>query len=438
LAVPAVTLRSLTLKDVALAPLLHAEFGSRLNVITGDNGLGKSLLLDAAWWALTGAWAGAPIVGKAGRGDAPAVEIDAHQVRGVYQTPSERKPPMGGRYSPSSQSWTYWSDGWTDAAVLYLQVDGSFALWDAARHARAGFGGASTRTIARAPGQRFTHDALWNGLKEGDRVVCRGLVDDWVTWQLQRDRDPQKRFEALSSVLALLSPHPGEWMRPGEPQRVFVDDARDFPTVETPYGTVPAIHASAAMKRILGFAYLLVWAWNEHREASRLRGMPPTKRLVVLADEVETHLHPQWQRRIMPSLLQVAGLLDPALEVQFLVTTHSPLVLASLEPVFDPERDKLFLLALDAARTVALGEVPWAKRGDAQRWLTSEVFGLEQTRSLEAEAAVEAAQAWMRNEREGLPAGLDSAEAIDARLRALLPAQDPFWPRWIVQQEGGE
>lgn len=145
------------------------------------------------------------------------------------------------------------------------------------------------------------------------------------------------------------------------------------------------------------------------------------------------HLHVNFGSRlnVIPgdNGLRKSLLLDPALEVQFLVTTHSPLVLASLEPVFDPERDKLFLLALDAARTVALGEVPWAKRGDAQRWLTSEVFGLEQTRSLEAEAAVEAAQAWMRNEREGLPAGLDSAEAIDARLRALLPAQDPFWPR---------
>jgi hypothetical protein len=29
-------------------------------VITGDNGLGKSFLLDVAWWALTRTWAGHP------------------------------------------------------------------------------------------------------------------------------------------------------------------------------------------------------------------------------------------------------------------------------------------------------------------------------------------------------------------------------------------
>ena len=32
------------------------ELAPRLNLITGDNGLGKSFLLDVAWWALTRKW----------------------------------------------------------------------------------------------------------------------------------------------------------------------------------------------------------------------------------------------------------------------------------------------------------------------------------------------------------------------------------------------
>ena len=32
------------------------ELAPRLNVITGDNGLGKSFLLDVIWWALTRKW----------------------------------------------------------------------------------------------------------------------------------------------------------------------------------------------------------------------------------------------------------------------------------------------------------------------------------------------------------------------------------------------
>lgn len=45
---------------------------------------------------------------------------------------------------------------------------------------------------------------------------------------------------------------------------------------------------------------------------------------VVLIDEVELHLHPAWQRCVLPRLLATFP------NLQFIVTTHSPLVLAQL------------------------------------------------------------------------------------------------------------
>jgi DNA repair ATPase RecN len=51
-------LESLHLKNVGPAPELRWELAKRLNLITGDNGLGKSFLLDVAWWALTRTWSG--------------------------------------------------------------------------------------------------------------------------------------------------------------------------------------------------------------------------------------------------------------------------------------------------------------------------------------------------------------------------------------------
>src|SRR5438128_2581039 len=48
---------SLKLHNVGPAPDLKAEFSPRLNLITGDNGLGKTFLLDACWYALTRTWA---------------------------------------------------------------------------------------------------------------------------------------------------------------------------------------------------------------------------------------------------------------------------------------------------------------------------------------------------------------------------------------------
>lgn len=36
------------------------EFAARLNILTGDNGLGKTLAMNIEWWALARTWAGLP------------------------------------------------------------------------------------------------------------------------------------------------------------------------------------------------------------------------------------------------------------------------------------------------------------------------------------------------------------------------------------------
>ena len=55
------TLAELELNGVGPARDIHIGFGERINLITGDNGLGKSFILDCAWWALTNSWADFPI-----------------------------------------------------------------------------------------------------------------------------------------------------------------------------------------------------------------------------------------------------------------------------------------------------------------------------------------------------------------------------------------
>ena len=49
-------LKKLKLSNVGPIPEFEFEFGDRLNLFTGDNGLGKSFLLDIIWYALTRKW----------------------------------------------------------------------------------------------------------------------------------------------------------------------------------------------------------------------------------------------------------------------------------------------------------------------------------------------------------------------------------------------
>jgi hypothetical protein len=311
-------------------------------------------------------------------------------------------------------------------------VDGGFCVWDPARNdwQRRHLEGGWDLDAVRPASYTFSSDTLWRGLEDRGTILCNGLLRDWVSWQNQPSQDETSPFRLLERVIAGLS-HPDETMKPGPPQRVSAIDVREIPTLELPYGRVPLTQASAGIKRIVNLAYLLVWAWVEHTRAAELRGMEPVRHITLLFDEVESHLHPRWQRAIVPSLLTITEQLHSKLRTQIVATTHAPLVLASIEPSFDPARDKLFHFKLEGT-TVSVDEVAWTKEGDAVNWLTSDVFGLAQARSREAEIAIEAAEAWMRDDKTALPAGFRTRSAIDKQLRRLLAGHDPFWPRWIV------
>jgi len=404
-------LKELHLRSVGPSSQFDVEFADRLNIFTGDNGLGKSFLLDVAWWVLTGNWVEQPAYPQRNTEEIPRIISQISTKDGVQDYQSG--------FNFSEQQWTnIESPPELNEVVIFVRVDGSFSVFDPVRN--------------RDSAYNFTPDTLWNGLKLKRKTLCRGLIQDWVTWQNQPQKMP---FQLLSDVIKRLSPHPDEWIEIGEPTRVSVDDVRDIPTINLPYGNIPITQASAGMKRILGLAYLLVWTWYEHEKASELTQREPMNKIVLLIDEIESHLHPRWQRVILPSILSVVNQLKTNITVQALVTTHSPLVLASLEPIFDEEQDKLFLFELQG-KDVELNEISWTKQGDTVGWLTSEIFGLKQARSQESETAIEAAEAWMRNDdMNTFSENLRTQSQIHQELQRLLPGHDPFWPRWIVTAE---
>jgi len=225
-------------------------------------------------------------------------------------------------------------------------------------------------------------------------------------------------------------------MKLGKPRRVFVDDTRVFPTIDLPYGNVAFPHWAAGVKRVLSFAYLLVWSWTEHVQAAELRREKPTDRIVLIVDEIEAHLHPKWQRTILPAVLDVANRISAGVEVQFLVATHSPLVLASIEPYFDEERDRLFWFDLRQT-DVTFQPYEWAKHGDVDGWLTSPIFGLKEARSREAEEVMSEAEGFMAKERSGHKVYVTLRDSIEERMRQTLPGDDPIWSRWLLKTRGG-
>lgn len=420
-------LKSLALHGVGPVHGLTASLGERLNVLTGDNGLGKSFLLDVSFWALTGTWPGGRVAIPESRRARPRIEFEVKSKAKSVQRKAE--------YDFKTQTWSRQAGRPPmPGLVVYAAVDGGFAVWDPARNYWRDPPTGAAFIKDRPDAYQFTPKEVAEGLPGNGGQLCNGLIQDWVSWYYQRASRPNASpFDYLEGVVDLLS-HPSEPLRAEEPRKVFVDDSRKFPTLGLPYGVLPYPLWSAAIKRIVSFAYLIVWAWTEHLQAAELRKESPADRLILIVDEIEAHLHPKWQRTILPAVLNVVEKLRADIGVQIIAATHSPLVLASLEPYFDDSIDQFFCFSLTDDK-VSFDNVPWAVHGDVLAWLASDVFGLEQARSREAERVIEAAEAFMRGDPPGESDGLRTKEQITEELRRILPGLDPFWPRWIVKTQ---
>jgi hypothetical protein len=288
-------------------------------------------------------------------------------------------------------------------------------VWDPVRHNDAGTSSGEPPSSLLL----FTRDQVLNGL--GDKI--EGLIRDWVRWQNSRD---QSTFKMFCTVLERLSPPDMSPLKPGDPLRL-PGDARDIPTLVHDYALVPFTNESAGVKRIVTIAYLLVWAWNEHRVYSNLAKREPQNNIVIMIDEIEAHLHPKWQRVVLPALLDVVKVLGTEVKPQMIAATHSPLILASMESEFSDEVDKLFHLYLENSKAVRFEETTFVKHGTVDAWLTSEIFELKQARSQEGESALEQAKSLLASS-EANPARI---KAVHQELAKVLPPEDPFWPRWL-------
>lgn len=426
-------LEYLRLRDTGPAADLQMELAPRLNLIAGDNGLGKSFLLDVAWWALSGHWLSELNAGL-NRGY-PARPKD-RGAKGLIEFGPHAGPRTQATYMQLPERWLRWDDAPVggDALVVYAQADGASAVFDPSRH--HGVDDPNVAEIRRP--LALTENEIWNGRRVEWRgrptQLCNGLLNDWSRWIA----DQGANAAVMESALRTLSPSndPSSQFRVAGASRHLPEDSRFVPTIHTNYAShLPVLHASAAVRRICTFAYILTWAWSEHCLAASIAEREPTSEIILLFDELESHLHPRWQRCLLPALLGVARGLGEDLHLQLIATTHSPLVLASVEPHFG-EEDRLFHLDVGDGQ-VRLDEMPWVKQGDAVNWLVSDMFGLKEARSIEAERAIGAAQALMRGETD-LPAGLNSAELIDLELRRVLAGHDAFWPRWVVWTEQNE
>lgn len=91
---------------------------------------------------------------------------------------------------------------------------------------------------------------------------------------------------------------------------------------------------------------------------------------IVLIDEIDLHLHPAWQMKILPLLAEALP------KIQFFVTTHSPLVVGSIE-----WQNIIYLKTDEENCSTPIREKRNTYGLDSDQILVSDLFGLKSTRN---------------------------------------------------------
>jgi hypothetical protein len=397
------SLVSLNLSSIGPCRSLNMDMGERLTLITGDNGLGKSFLMECAWWAATGEWlheAAFPGEERFLVGEVPEIGFtirDSHLIARNTTIP----------FDWGRESWDEPKDRPRLRALgVYSAADGSFAIYDPGKERRR-----KSITLSQS-------DIWGTGSKE-----MEGIVRDWVRWEQSPDKFA---FSLLKELMAKLSPEDLGILEPAGRTIRVPSDRRDIPMIRHSYGETPITFESDGVKRVLGLCYLIAWTIHEHRLTAKRRQEAPLDRLILVMDEVESHLHPRWQRTILPAVIEATCAISEISSLQIIAATHSPVVLSSIETLFDPALDQSYHFSIEGS-DVAFGPLQYSAQGEISHWITSPFIGLRYARSKQGENALAKAKALQELDE---PSPGEIAEVYELLKKALSPT-DSFWARWV-------
>jgi hypothetical protein len=163
-----VALQLLKMRGVGPTVQLSYELAERLNIVTGDNSLGKTFLLDCVWWALSGTWLGEPATPPR---DLPK-SYPFFEVR--VGTLTGRPQSFRVKYDWERQDWeTPPQRDILPGLAVYARYDGPFGLLDPAARVQ----GAIRSQTESSQHLAISSNEVWNGLTRDGRQLCSGLFN---------------------------------------------------------------------------------------------------------------------------------------------------------------------------------------------------------------------------------------------------------------------
>lgn len=352
-------------------PITSAEADERkaeIHLFTGPNGCGKSTLL----YAIAGIFGSAdeePLISSRWKG--PASQIDFH-FAGL----------TGRCFTPSAVPWTpFGKQPFLTNTGDQLDMLGTYKSRPEMVGRFAVFAYSGSRTLRDVPLgaiQQITTSPFEDALSF-DRTVRPELLLQWIA---------NNRAE---SALAQAEGNVAEAVAYDRALQRIVDLVRDVCDLDVEFrlqrkplavtlkvdgASVPFGGLPDGLKSIISWVADLALRLEAIPWAQP--GDPFEQPVILLLDEVDIHLHPKWQRRILPAIQKLLP------NAQVFVSTHSPFVVGSVEDAWVyrlPEPGA-------AASPLVIEGIPSAA-GKSVGLILDEVFGVSAEFDVETEALLD-------------------------------------------------
>lgn len=337
-------IQNLEINDVAGIQTVNLRFDERMNILCGPNGIGKTTILECCAHSFS---VGATSVLKSRASPAGGPEL-----KGSVKTSLKDGEKLSivnlmvSQHEPMKQSDPF-GDHENAAFVLSLKTGRifSYQALDAVRKDTA-----------------KTNTDLYDNIKNGVSS------DDIKSWFVNRDLYSTKDKSLSAEQLANFKLATQCFAK--------LNDAFSFSHVgassldvyvNTPGGMIVHEYLSSGFKSCLVMLLGIIKELELRFKDKKVEDIEA----IVLIDEIELHLHPEWQGKIARVLIDIFP------KIQFIVTTHSPHVIQSAE------RNQIIALQANGSFVVQrqLPESPYGFKGWTVDEVLTDVMGMADTRS---------------------------------------------------------
>ena len=200
-------------------------------------------------------------------------------------------------------------------------------------------------------------------------VVDERTVQEIIELDYRAYRQNKPAMRGILKEIAVLASEITEGF-PIEFSGIAEDKRGLYPEFDTPDGKTPLDVLSQGTQSLIQWLAQLFIGYAKHYDfPAKLRDKPG----VLIIDEIDAHLHPSWQRRILPAVTKKF----PGLQI--FCSTHSPLMLAGLRA------GQVHLLARDRSDNVTISRNETDIRGWSADEILAGFLGVESATDLDSE-----------------------------------------------------